>query len=268
LPAIKVTKEIAKIRNIPEHRDSISPNRHPEIDNVGEMLDLIARVREVTGKPVGIKTVIGAFGWLEQLFDEINQRGIESAPDFITVDSGDGGTGAAPMPLMDNVGLTIRESLVLVIDLLIAHGLRDRIKVIASGKLITPAEIAWAYCVGTDFVASARGFMFALGCIQAMKCNKNTCPTGITTHSRRLQRGLDPENKAVRVKNFVEKVRYGVGLTAHSCGVAHPRALKRFHCRIMQGSGKSVPLDELYPPRPIQVASTHGDNHAEENITN
>ncbi|MBV1927819.1 MAG: FMN-binding glutamate synthase family protein, partial [Rhodobacteraceae bacterium] len=167
-----------------------------------------------------------------------------------TVDSGDGGTGAAPMPLMDNMGLTIRESLPLVIDLLIAHGLRERIKVIASGKLITPSEIAWAYCVGVDFVNSARGFMFALGCIQAMKCNKNTCPTGITTHNRRLQHGLDPEDKAVRVKNFVEKVRYGVGLTAHSCGVAHPRALKRFHCRIMQQDQKSLPLDELYPARP------------------
>ena len=207
---------------------------------------MIARVREVTGKPTGFKSVIGAYGWLNDLCEEIHRRGIDCAPDFITIDSGDGGTGAAPMPLMDNMGLTIRESLPLVIDLLIAHGLRDRIKVIASGKLITPAEIAWAYCIGTDFVNSARGFMFALGCIQAMKCNKNTCPTGITTHNRRLQRGLDPEDKAVRVKNFVEKVRYGVGLTAHSCGVAHPRALKRYHCRIMQQNQKSVPLDELF----------------------
>ena len=249
LPAAKVTEEISAIRGIPVNQDSISPNRHEDVDNVGEMLDMIARVREVTGKPVGIKAVIGAYGWLEDLFAEINRRGIDCAPDFFTVDSGDGGTGAAPMPLMDNMGLTIRESLPLVVDLLIAHGLRERIKVIASGKLITPAEIAWAYCVGTDFVNSARGFMFALGCIQAMKCNKNTCPTGITTHNRRLQHGLNPEDKAVRVKNFVEKVRYGVGLTAHSCGVAHPRALQRFHCRIMQQDQKSVPLDELYPAR-------------------
>jgi len=91
--------------------------------------------------------------------------------------------------------------------------------------------------------------MFALGCIQAMKCNKNTCPTGITTHDRRLQKGLDPEDKAVRVKNFVDKMRYGVGVIAHSCGVRHPRALKRFHVRIVQENGKSMPLDELYPPQ-------------------
>ena len=118
---------------------------------------------------------------------------------------------------------------------------------IASGKLVTPAEIGWAYCVGADFVVSARGFMFALGCIQALKCNKNTCPTGITTHDRRLQRGLDPEDKSVRVKNFVEKIRYGTGIIAHSCGVAHPRALKRFHCRIVQADGKSTPPRRTLP---------------------
>ena len=106
------------------------------------------------------------------------------------------------MPLMDNVGLPIKEALPVVVDKLLQYGLRERITVIASGKLITLAEVAWAYCVGADFVTSARGFMFALGCIQSFKCNKNTCPTGITTHDRRLQRGLDPEEKSVRVKNL------------------------------------------------------------------
>ena len=96
-------------------------------------------------------------------------------------------------------------------------------------------------------MVSARGFMFALGCIQSLKCNRNTCPTGITTHDRRLQRGLDPEVKAVRVKNFVDKLRYGTGIISHSCGVAHPRALQRYHCRIALGDGKSIPLDERYP---------------------
>jgi len=247
LPAAKVTEEISQIRGIPAHEASISPNRHPEVDSVPDLLDMIAHLREVTGKPVGFKTVVGAYGWLETMCREIHTRGIAAAPDFITVDSGDGGTGAAPMPLMDNVGIPVKEALPLVIDILHRHGLRERIKVIASGKLVTPAEVAWAYCVGTDFVVSARGFMFALGCIQALKCNKNTCPTGITTHDRRLQRGLDPEDKSVRVKSFVEKIRYGTGIIAHSCGVAHPRALKRFHCRIVQGDGKSVPLIDLYP---------------------
>ncbi|MEM8974955.1 MAG: FMN-binding glutamate synthase family protein [Pseudomonadota bacterium] len=247
LPAAKVTKEIAKIRGIKRNTDSISPNRHPEIDSNAELLDFIAHVREVTGKPTGFKCVLGAYGWLESMCTEIHARGIESAPDFITIDSGDGGTGAAPMPLMDNVGLPIKQSLPMVVDLLIRHGLRDRIRVIVSGKLITPAEVAWAYCAGADFVTSARGFMFALGCIQALKCNKNTCPTGITTHDRRLQRGLDPTDKSERVNNFVGKMRYGVGVIAHSCGARHPRALKRYHVRIVQSDGRSTPLDELFP---------------------
>ena len=125
---------------------------------------------------MGFKAVIGAYGWLETMCREIHRRGLASAPDFITIDFGDGGTGAAPMPLMDNVGLTIRELLPMVVDLLAGYDLRDRIKIFCSGKLITPAEVGWAYCVGADSVSSARGFMFALGCIQSLKCNKNTCP--------------------------------------------------------------------------------------------
>ena len=255
LPAIKVTPEIAETRGISVGQASLSPNGHPEIRNVQQLLDMIVQIRALTGKPVGFKTVVGAYGWLDTLCKEINDRGIETAPDFITVDSGDGGTGAAPMPLMDNVGLPVKESLPMVADILTRNGLKDRIKLIASGKLVTPAEVAWAYCAGADIVVSARGFMFALGCIQALKCNKNTCPTGITTHDRRLQRGLNPEDKAVRVMSYVERVRNDVGAIAHSCGVPHPRALKRYHCRIVQNSGRSVPMDELYPPsKPLDQA--------------
>ena len=249
LPAEKVNDEIAKIRGIKAGEASISPNRHPEHKTIGDIIDMINHVRDITGKPVGIKTVVGAWGWLQEMCDEIHRRGPHSAPDFITVDGGDGGTGAAPMPLMDNVGLPLREALPMVADIVEENGLRTRIRLIASGKLITPAEAAWAFCAGADFIVSARGFMFALGCIQAMKCNKNTCPTGITTHDRRLQRGLDPEDKAVRVKNFVEKLRYGIGVIAHSCGVPQPRKLARRHVRIVQQDGRSIPLDELYPRR-------------------
>ncbi len=247
LPAAKVTEEIAAIRGIPAGQDSISPNRHPEVDNASDLLNLIDRVRSITGKPTGFKSVIGAYGWLDDLFEEIWDRGIESAPDFITVDSGDGGTGAAPMPLMDNVGLPVRESLPLLVDRLNDFGLRDRIRVISSGKLITPAEAAWAFCAGADFVVSARGFMFALGCIQALQCNKNTCPTGVTTHNKRLQRGLDPEVKAVRVANYARQMTHEIGIIAHSCGVREPRRLRRMHCRLVTETGASRPLDELFP---------------------
>ncbi len=247
LPAAKVTAEIAKIRGINKGEASISPNRHPEIDSANDLLDMINRIRDVTGKPVGFKAVVGAYGWLDDLFDEIGRRGIESAPDFITIDSGDGGTGAAPMSLIDNVGLQIKESLPLVVDMLKKHGLRNRIRVIASGKLVNPADAAAALCMGADFINTARGFMFALGCIQALQCNKNTCPTGITTHNKRLQRGLVAEIKAKRVQRYSESMRKEIGTIAHSCGVTEPRGLRRFHCRIVQEDGRSTPLNELYP---------------------
>ena len=233
MPAEKVTAEIAQIRGIKEGEAAISPNRHVEASNPAELLDLIDQVRKASGRPTGIKFVVGNIAPIQELFQEIKARGLHSAPDFITLDSGDGGTGAAPLPLLDNMGLSIREGLPLVDDLLRAEGLRERIAVIASGKLVTPEDVAWAFCVGADFVNAARGFMFALGCIQAMKCNKNTCPTGITTHDPSLQRGLDPTNKAVRVANFVEQMRKEVGVIAHSCGVPGPRGLKRFHVRLV-----------------------------------
>lgn len=249
LPGDKVTEEISKIRGIDVGRDSISPNRHPDINSVDDLLDIIHRIRDVTGRPVGFKCVIGSFGWLDDLCVAISARGIDSAPDFITVDGAEGGTGAAPMPLIDEVGLPLRESLPLLVDTLNTHNLRERIKVVASGKLINPANVAWALCMGADFCTSARGFMFSLGCIQALQCNKNTCPTGITTHDLKLQRGLDAANKAERVANFQDQIEHELGIIAHSCGVKEPRQLRRFHCRVVQDNGKSVPLDELYPDR-------------------
>lgn len=250
LPGIKVTAEIANIRGIPQGEDSISPNRHPEVNNVDELLDFINHVRAVTGKPTGIKFVVGAYGWLDTLCEKIHERGIEFAPDFMTVDSGDGGSGAAPMALMDNVGLLIHEALPMVVNILVKHDLKKRIRVIASGKLITPSEVAWALCAGADFVNNARGFMFSLGCIQALRCNKNTCPTGVTTHKKRLQKGLDPVRKAIRVANYAKNMIREVEVIAHSCGVANPRRLRRMHVRIVQDNGTSVALDELYPEKP------------------
>ena len=246
LPGRKVNAEIAKIRGIPEGQDSISPNGHPEIKNPKDILDMLTTIKTTTGKPTGFKAVIGEHAWLESLFAEINHRGIESAPDFITIDSADGGTGAAPQSLLDSVGLPLKESLPLVIQLLKKHGLRERIKIIVSGKLIVPSKVAWALALGADFVVSARGHMFALGCIQAMQCNKDTCPTGITTHNERLQRGLNVEDKAQRVANYNKYIHYGTGLIAHSCGVTSARELKRKHVRIVQESGLSEPLDKMY----------------------
>jgi len=247
LPGAKVTAEIAAIRGIPQGEDSISPNRHPDISNSDDLLDMIHHIREVTGKPVGFKAVIGAYGWIGELCEKIQQRGMDYAPDFITIDSSTGGTGAAPMSLIDYVGLPIQESLPVVIDNLSAHGLRDRIKVIASGKLITPAEVAWALCMGADFIVSARGFMFALGCIQALQCDKNSCPTGITTHNKDLQRGLVHSQKSWRVTHYIQNMMHEVGVIAHSCGVKSSRELNRDHARVVQNDGRSKSLSDIYP---------------------
>ncbi|MGE0386012.1 MAG: FMN-binding glutamate synthase family protein [Gammaproteobacteria bacterium] len=247
LPAAKVTEEIAAIRGIRPGHDSISPNRHPDIEDNEELLRMVHHIRTVTGKPVGFKAVVGSGQWLDELFSTINERGVEYAPDYIQVDGAEGGTGAAPLPLIDDMGLPLRESLPILVDKLCEHGLRDRIRVVASGKLITPADVAWALCMGADFVSSARGFMFALGCIQALQCNKNTCPTGITTHNPRLQRGLVPEEKAVRVMNYWKNMVHEVGVIAHSCGVRSPRHLRRHHARIVSPNGLSIGMDELHP---------------------
>jgi len=247
LPGAKVSAEIAAIRGIPEGEDSISPNRHPDISNTDDLLNMIHHIREVTGKPVGFKAVIGAYGWIADLCQKIQERGLDYAPDFITIDSSTGGTGAAPMSLIDYVGLPIQESLPVVIDNLSAHGLRDRVKVIASGKLITPAEVAWALCMGADFIVSARGFMFALGCIQALQCDKNSCPTGITTHNKDLQRGLVHSQKSWRVTHYIQNMMHEVGVIAHSCGAKSPRELNRDHARVVQSNGRSKSLNEIHP---------------------
>lgn len=249
LPAAKVTAEIAQIRGIPEGESSISPNRQPGISNPEDLLDAIAHVREVTGKPVGFKAVIGTDEWLDQLFALIVRRGFAAAPDFITIDSADGGTGAAPASLIDYMGLPLRESLPRVVDLLASYGLRDRVIVIASGKLTNPGQVAWALCAGADVVVSARGFMLALGCIQALQCNKNTCPTGITTNDPRLQRGLVVSDKSERVARYAAAVMQEVQTIAHSCGVTEPRSLARRHCRQVMQDGTSLPLDQLYAKR-------------------
>lgn len=248
LPGAKVTREIAAVRGIPVGKPSISPNRHPDVASVQDLLDMVQRVRDVTGKPVGLKFVVGSWEWLEDLFLEIHRRGTASAPDYLSIDSGDGGTGAAPMSLMDDVGLHLAESLPLVVDLLDGYALRERIRVVAAGKLITPNMVAWALALGADFCVSARGFMFSLGCIQAMQCDRNTCPTGITTHNPRLQRGLVPIEKAERVFQYHRHLVKEVEVIAHACGVEEPRLLRRHHARMVTGGPRSVLLSELWPP--------------------
>jgi glutamate synthase domain-containing protein 2 len=247
LPGGKVTAEISRIRGIPRGEDSISPNRHHDIANVNELLDRIAYIRELTGRPVGVKTAIGGWEFINELCDAILRRGREYAPDFLAIDGGEGGSGAAPQTLMDHMALPIAEALPRVIDALMQSDLRSRVRVIAAGKIVTSARAAWALCVGADFVNTARGFMFALGCIQAMRCHQNTCPTGVTTHNRRLQRGLVVQEKYLRVANYCRNMNKEIDMIAHSCGCRNARELKREHVRIVQSANQSIALNMLYP---------------------
>jgi glutamate synthase domain-containing protein 2 len=147
-----------------------------------------------------------------------------------------------------------------VVDALLEADLKARVRVVASGKLVTSAKAAWALCAGADFVNTARGFMFALGCIQALRCHQNTCPTGVTTHNRRLQRGLVVEEKYLRVANYCRNMNKELDMIAHSCGLHHARELRREHVRIVQSADKSVALNILHPypvtgtrRRPLEV---------------
>lgn len=254
----KVTPEIAAIRGIPVGKDSLSPNRHVDIANMGALLDMVERVRDVTGKPVGIKTAIGGWQFMHELAEAVHRRGIAVAPDFLVIDGGEGGSGAAPQALADHMAMSIFEALPRVVDSLLESGLKDRVRVVAAGKLLTPARAAWALAAGADFVNTARGFMFSLGCIQALRCHSNTCPTGVTTHDPRLQRGLVVEDKAERVAQYCQNMNKEIDMIAHSCGLRHAREFRREHVRIVQPTGQSIALNVLYPYPGAYAAQHHG----------
>jgi glutamate synthase domain-containing protein 2 len=237
LPANKVTAEIAEIRGIAEGQDSISPNRHTDIGSIAELGAFIHRVRSVTGKPVGVKFVVGDPAFVDEWFDDCVKNPAH-CPDYVHVDGGEGGTGAAPASLADYVGMPITQALPMVAAIRAEHGLKDRIRILAAGKLVTPDKVAWALCMGADFVSSARGFMFSLGCIQAMKCGSGHCPTGVTAVDPRLIKGLDPMDKAVRVANYARKMQDEVEIIAHSCGLTDASGfLPRHVTQIERGVG-------------------------------
>jgi glutamate synthase domain-containing protein 2 len=237
LPGVKVTREIAAIRGIPAGQDSISPNRHLDIGSVRELGLFVERLRSVTGKPAGVKFVVGDPAFLDEWFADCVAHP-EGCPDYVQVDGGEGGSGAAPAPLFDYVGLPITEALPLVVAARARHGLHDRVRIVAAGKLITPDKVAWALCMGADFVSSARGFMFSMGCIQAMKCGSGKCPTGVTAADPKLIAGLDPADKCVRVARYARRVREEVEMIAHSCGLTDPTGfLPRHVTAIERGVG-------------------------------
>ena len=206
LPKEKITPEIAALRGVPLGKDVISPAHHAECTDPTSTVEFIGRVQRVSGLPTGIKFCLGRPDEFRGLVQEMRRR--ETLPDFITVDGAEGGTGAAPKSFMDHVGLPLFEALPTVDRILREEGVRDQLVVFASGKLISPGKQMKALSLGADVTYSARGFLLALGCIQALQCNRNTCPVGITTHRAHLQRGLDIDDKARRVANYIEALHH------------------------------------------------------------
>ncbi|MFC6268210.1 FMN-binding glutamate synthase family protein [Frigoriflavimonas asaccharolytica] len=209
LPAIKNTPEIAAIRHIKAGETVLSPPSHSAFSDAKGLLNFVAHLRDLCGgKPVGFKLCIGEVREFEEICEEMNLMNIY--PDFITVDGAEGGTGAAPPEFSDGVGMPLEPALIFVNRTLEKNDLHKKIKIIASGKVLTPLDILRALSMGADLCNNARGFMFALGCIQALRCNTNACPTGVATQDKMLVKGLDVTDKSERVYHFHKN-------TLHTC---------------------------------------------------
>ena len=247
LPANKNTPEIAEDRGVKAHTRVDSPPTHSAFSNAKGLIQFVEKLRKLSGgKPIGFKLCVGR----KEEFIDICKAMIELniKPDFITVDGGEGGTGAAPLEYTNSVGMPLREALVFVTDCLIGFDLKDDIKVIASGKILNGMDITKALCIGADLCASARGMMLSLGCIQALQCHKNNCPTGVATQDQSLAKGLVVEDKKQRVANFHEMTIESFVEILASAGLDKPEKLDRTHIfrRLDQTSYKRY--DELFKP--------------------
>ncbi|MBP9891438.1 MAG: FMN-binding glutamate synthase family protein [Planctomycetes bacterium] len=246
LPKEKITREIADIRRIPMGEDCHSPNCHPEFNDLPTLMKFVNEVRDLAdGRPVGIKLCLGGEEFIRDVARYLQDN--DDGPDFIQIDGGEGGTGAAPMSFADHIGISLQEALVITDNILREHTVRDKIVVIGSGRLVTGAECAIALGLGADLCMVARGYMFALGCIQALQCNTNHCPTGVATQSKWLMRGLDPTDKSVRVANYMRALNHDVMSIAWALGVEQPAQIERQHMSMIVEPGRRVQLTEIYP---------------------
>lgn len=246
LPAAKNTPEIALIRGVIPHTDVMSPSAHREFHNPHELLDFIERLRKLSGgKPIGIKMCVGNLGEVDDLIGVMASQ--ERYPDFITVDGAEGGTGAAPLEFTNRVGMPLTEGLVHICNRLSEFRLNKKIKVIAAGKIFTAFDVIRALAIGADACYSARGMMLAMGCIQALICNQNKCPSGIATQDPELVRGLVVEEKYKRVANFHAATLESVAEMLSAMGVRHLEDISRKHIYRRVENNVVRNYDEIYP---------------------
>ena len=242
LPGAKVTPEIAKIRGIEVGKDCLSPASHREFHDVDSMLDFIERVATATGLPVGIKSAVGQLDFWEELAGamETGERGV----DFITIDGGEGGTGAAPLVFSDHVALPFRLGMSRVYPIFARRGLAEKIVFIGGGRLGFPDSAMLAMALGCDMIAVAREAMLAIGCIQAQRCHTGHCPAGVATQNRWLIRGLDPTLKAARLANYMMTFRKEMLQLSYACGVRHPALVEPKHLELIFDGSRSIPVHE------------------------
>ena len=244
LPAAKVTQEIADTRQVPAHEDCLSPPGHSAFSTPREMLEFAAKMRDLSGgKPVGIKLCVGMPHEVFAICKAMIDSGITL--DFIVVDGGGGGTGAAPLELSDHVGLPLRIGLYYVNNALIGTGLKDKIKLAASEKVFSGSAIAMNAALGANWCNAARAFMFSLGCVQSLRCHTGTCPTGVATSSPARQRGLVIPEKAQRVANFQSKTLDSLHDIVVACGLESPDDFTPRHLRQWKNNAEMIPWSQI-----------------------
>jgi glutamate synthase (ferredoxin) len=244
LPAAKITREIAEIRGIPMGEDCVSPPRHSAFGDPDSLLDFVEKLAEETGLPIGIKSAVGELRFWSELSHlmETTHRGV----DFVTIDGGEGGTGAAPLAFTDHVALPFKVAFVRVYREFIQRGLHQQVVFVGSGKLGFPEEALLAFCLGCDLINVGREAMLSIGCIQAQRCHTGRCPTGVATQNRWLTRGLDPKLKSARLANYVTMFRKELLALVHACGLVHPALVTADQLEILDGRFGTSSVSELF----------------------
>lgn len=259
LPGPKVSEEIAETRGVPAGVDCLSPSRHAEFDDVDSLLDFVELLADETGLPVGIKSAVGDMGFWVELTEAMaaGERGV----DFVTIDGGEGGTGASPLIFTDAVSLPFRLGFSRVYGEFARRGLQEDVVFIGSGKLGLPDNAVVAFALGADMVNVGREAMLAVGCVQAQKCHTGECPTGVATQHPWLAHGLDPDEKSERVANYVKTLRRDLLKVAETCGVEHPGLIGPRDVEIIDNLSGGRLLDEVYGYQPGWGFPSSADQH-------
>ena len=260
LPGAKVTPQIAAIRGIPVGVDCVSPPAHTAFHDVDSLLELVETIAARTGRPVGVKSAVGETGFWEQL--AVRSQATGRGVDFITIDGGEGGTGAGPLVFTDHVALPFRQAFARVYRIFAERSMQHDLVWIGSAKLGLPENALTALAMGCDQVSVGREVMMAAGCIQAQRCHTGRCPTGVATQSKWLQHGLDPASKSVRVADYLAQLRFELLRLGRACGQLHPSLVPLSQIEVLEGSQSPEPLDRVLDYQPGWGLPSAGDAQA------